>query len=661
MNETAAIHPRLNTRAGGISCDGERLAENAFLIIYALLIIRKFLEASTVYILWPEQLHFFVRVAGVACAYARLSFFRSKRRVPAFLAALTMGSLVVASHYNGYSELVDLAILIAGMQGIPGQKIVRTFFTAVFALLGITVCLAIQGVIVNLRYLQADGSVRNSMGIIYPTDFSAYFFFLSLAWIYLREKRITYYELLLIGGLSSIAVFVAQARLSAICQFLIMIVFLLVKLSERNSQGRLAIFCRSAARLSVLAFPVCAALIIFLSLSYPGPNNLLVPLDDMLSNRLLFSRKGFLQYGLRLLGQNIPMNGNGASTLTVVLTSFWDYFFLDCALVSIPLRYGLLVSLMLLGCFLYLTIRACRSGRHDLAFILALIAVNGMIEHHMLEINYNPFIMLFFARLSSPRKEAQLTTAQSNVRKDTRQNVRQRRRRLAVAAFLLTYAAISTVMLACDINNIPLARWDISAGGDMVSSPLKSDFDYVQYFYAPTRTNGLEIHIRTNGPKPLADLVVLVGDAETGETVGIETIPFNQIPSSNAYVTVCFSGYKLSEGHEYFFSVARGEDRQVGSISDYQLYIAPASSPYVVGFSNRGETIEGKCADFHILRKFAGNGLVAWIFLTVISLLIALYCFRRLCRDHRAALLTMAFYVAFTVIFIGVYAHFVDV
>lgn len=89
------------------------------------------------------------------------------------------------------------------------------------------------------------------------------------------------------------------------------------------------------------------------------------------------------------------MNGNGFSTKT----PNWDkYFFVDCSYIYNYLRYGLVFLLVLLIVY----VACCKKYYDDKYFLLtvALISLNCMIAHHLIELAYNPFALALFAKCS---------------------------------------------------------------------------------------------------------------------------------------------------------------------------------------------------------------------------------------------------------------------
>ena len=130
-----------------------------------------------------------------------------------------------------------------------------------------------------------------------------------------------------------------------------------------------------------------------LSILYSPYNSIFVRLNNLLNNRLYYSNKGIDIFGMSLWGQYIPMRGNGGTTEAVS-----NYFFLDSSYIYILLQYGILILLTILVCWFLITFKAARQNDIEMLFAVALIAVQCIVEHHMLSIVYNPFLMAVLAK-----------------------------------------------------------------------------------------------------------------------------------------------------------------------------------------------------------------------------------------------------------------------
>lgn len=108
-------------------------------------------------------------------------------------------------------------------------------------------------------------------------------------------------------------------------------------------------------------------------------------------NRLSLGKETFDRYDIQIWGQDIPMRGNGGTAEAVT-----DYFFIDSSYVNILMRLGLIVFILVM---LIISIIMIRNLNHPYMLLaMVIICVHSVMEHHMIEVYYDVFLMLPFAK-----------------------------------------------------------------------------------------------------------------------------------------------------------------------------------------------------------------------------------------------------------------------
>ena len=364
--------------------------EAAYLLLFAVISLMAYNYTTMSGLDFPAWLRHAVLGAAALIAAARVVFDRGRSWAALALGALFALVLYLASENSMQGYLLELGVLLIGAQGLRFEKLVRVYLAVISAALLVTMALALGGVIENLVYERA-GRTRMSFGVAYPTDFCAHVFFLCCCWTWLRERRLHAAELALIVLLAAFCLVFCDARTSAACLLLLAGGMAYIKLrralaARRGAEYRMSRVCSA---LLCAAMPLCAALIIALSLAYDGASDFMVRLDLLLSGRLALGRLGFDRYGVTLLGQFVEMTGLGNS-----LVHTGEYFWLDSSYVNILLRMGVLTLLGVLAVFVAGGVRQRRLGSWERLFILAVIALQCMIEHHLIEIGHHPFLLM---------------------------------------------------------------------------------------------------------------------------------------------------------------------------------------------------------------------------------------------------------------------------
>ena len=126
-------------------------------------------------------------------------------------------------------------------------------------------------------------------------------------------------------------------------------------------------------------------------------------LNKLTTSRLSLGKKGITEYGFSWFGQFIPMVGSGGGTEPRP-----NYFFLDSSYINILLCMGTVVFCIVCVLYVRLSVRAYRQGNVVFLIILLCAALQCTIEHHMLEIAYNPFLLAVFAKIAEPQTEGKM-------------------------------------------------------------------------------------------------------------------------------------------------------------------------------------------------------------------------------------------------------------
>ena len=126
---------------------------------------------------------------------------------------------------------------------------------------------------------------------------------------------------------------------------------------------------------------------------YDGNQNFWYKLDLKLSYRMLYTSWGIRDYGFSLFGQHVTEYGNGLTT-----TYNENYFFIDDSYMRILIEYGIIVFIAVLIIILLMSLRMIKKNQIIWFMLLELVCLHSFMEHHLLELAYNPFIIYLYAK-----------------------------------------------------------------------------------------------------------------------------------------------------------------------------------------------------------------------------------------------------------------------
>lgn len=107
-------------------------------------------------------------------------------------------------------------------------------------------------------------------------------------------------------------------------------------------------------------------------------------LNEMLSGRLYYMNRGFIEYGINLFG----------SPVSFILTGGDNYFYIDCSYINIAMRFGVIILIFTIIGIEVLLKRALNDRNMTLLLVIICICLHSITDPQLLSLAYNPFLML---------------------------------------------------------------------------------------------------------------------------------------------------------------------------------------------------------------------------------------------------------------------------
>lgn len=351
------------------------------------------------------------------CAVAKIVLFDDYSfRMLLFVLTL-LGCGIMIAMVSGYSYPFLWLLTIVAAKDVPFRKILCIYFLLNACLMLLTVFAGATQMIENLVYEGKAIKHRNSFGYLYTTDFAAHVFFLLLTGYYLWHDRLRWYHYVGTCVIAGLIYLFCEAKLDTICILLIAVLFGLHQILRSQKESEEGVSAEGVFEVerveredilqghqeyrfprthlyqrwqrlwtgaAIGAMPVLAVFMYTISTRYTAENKTLETVNEWISGRLYLGKMGIEKFGLRIFGQDVPMQGFGGTTK---LTK--EYFFVDCSYLYVALRYGLVFLTLV---FIIYGVM-CYRRKSDTALMIAivLVAVSCSIDHHLAEAAYNPF------------------------------------------------------------------------------------------------------------------------------------------------------------------------------------------------------------------------------------------------------------------------------
>lgn len=314
--------------------------------------------------------------------------------------AIALGIAVLSWKHASSNVVFILLTLVLSAKGVNFKKVIYSYFCITCAMMIMVMLYSSLHIIRDLIYYR-HSIPRYSFGIVYPTDFAAHIFSLILAYCYLIFDKLDLKRYVIIALIAVGVNYFNNARLSTIMILLIIPIMWIAQKAKNNVR-----WAQIFAGNYWIFTPILAFLTIYTSYFFTWNNHILIKIDNLLSGRIHLSNFGFYKYGFSLFGQKIIEHGWGSqSGLKLMSRNATNYFYIDSSYVRLAIIYGILVGLIILSILLCVSIRSIYSGRYVLAAIVLLLSISSMIDQHMLEVAYNPFVIALLANVYSNSKQ----------------------------------------------------------------------------------------------------------------------------------------------------------------------------------------------------------------------------------------------------------------
>lgn len=348
------------------------------------------MTASIYQLVLPHNIEIYFAIVFGIVAVFRLFVSKLYKEYRFWMAVFFSACCMTVFFVTGYTFLPVLAFLALAVVKMPAQTVYRVvFWTQLLSLL--VMVIGVQtNVIEDLIYITDTDGLRHSFGINYPTDFAAHIVFV----VFLAYVVFSGISNLWFVGIVLFAFWISYYYCSAKCSTILLLLFLVLLLLEMlyaklQKYRPVKWMDCVVAYGKCIAMPALCILSITIAWIYNG-QEYLNRLNSFLTSRIVVGHSALMDLGMTSFGQTFDMLGNGGS-----LGYKWGYYFIDNSYILIAVRYGV-VLLFLINIFYVLTM--LRSKKHSLRClmnVLFLIAIQAVIEHHMIEVWLNIFLVSF--------------------------------------------------------------------------------------------------------------------------------------------------------------------------------------------------------------------------------------------------------------------------
>lgn len=312
---------------------------------------------------------------------------------------------------SGDKTLLLLSWIFIAAYGIDSRECIKQWLRIQ---LGIQVCVAFLSQIglIEDYIFYPELRARHSLGFEWASISPTVFLFCFLSYVYLKKEKVKLNEFFIIEIINIVLFILTDSRMP----FILLTIMVLFFGFERMNKKRWKYSYKLKKSFLYLPF-ICFLLTLFASINYDSNNRIWKGLDLILSGRLRLQKKAYDLYGVSLFGNRIEWIGYSIKTI-VNGAAESSYNYVDSSYMQILFSYGIIFLIFTLCIYTNILKKAIGKKEYYTVWIIVFILIMSMTEPRLINLAYNPFPILFSAKLkrsSSVKNEIPVNVLQIQV------------------------------------------------------------------------------------------------------------------------------------------------------------------------------------------------------------------------------------------------------
>lgn len=353
-----------------------------------------FLRTTNFFLKFPiiGRLHTGISAFAMVLLVTMILMNRTLTKVSAVNFMWTLPILLLISIVTGnYVYLLTIYLFIYCFSYVDRRVILTGIFFLLSFLVIFNVLSQRLGIIEDV-YSWRYGVIRQSLGFRFVTYLPNYVFHLALVYVFLRERRLLWFELGAILIINQMVYHFTDTKSAYFFTILLVILIILDKIFKKvptliSETTAIFIF------LSSIAIPL------LLTFFYRSSSQFFNTLNTMLTGRLFLGSEALKEYGMSLFGNRVRWVTGLSETLSISNA----YNYVDSSYLNILISYGLIFLLLLVLAYVYLLKKRVIKNVYWY-IVFAVIALHSSFDPQFFELLYNPFL-LFIGYILNPRRD----------------------------------------------------------------------------------------------------------------------------------------------------------------------------------------------------------------------------------------------------------------
>lgn len=302
---------------------------------------------------------------------------------------------------SGKYSLYTLIVVLIGAQGLDFKKISKVLLYSFGACMLFVVISSKLGIIEDYIFYRY-GVERHALGFAY-CYLSSYFLNWTMLFLYYKGEKIKLWQYVMLILINQVLYSVSNVRgMYYILICVVVVHFLFIRNKKFNWKLKIHKY------FSVLIFPICWLVSYIISFMYSTDIKVWNTLDLFFTGRLSFMSRAMDIHGISLFGKDIDLVGNqyGIDKIS---------YYIDNAYLKIGLEYGIVILLLIVIGYSFITYLAVKSHDSMLYFWFILIAIESLFYPTLISIVHNSVVITLSVLFSNNHKISLLTNKRMEV------------------------------------------------------------------------------------------------------------------------------------------------------------------------------------------------------------------------------------------------------
>lgn len=289
--------------------------------------------------------------------------------------------------------IIVVFILIGGSQ-FDIKKILKLVLVINISLTIVTIISSEFGIIPEIIIGRGDGTLRYSLGFVYPLELMCNYLFIIMIYIYIFPQNYSLKELIVTNIINILLFKLTDARTSFILIILVSIIGYYIKFIDITRM-----YCYLKKWVLCSFAIICSFGSIILAWVYNENIHLFAFLNNLLSNRLFLGNQGLKNFGISMFGKQIEWVGFGAQIDLSYASQ--NYNFIDCSYIKNLLDFGVFFFLLIIIGYIYILIRLYNQKDVMGIIVFCFIFLVSIVEPRLFQIEMNPFLLMIGTGLTN--------------------------------------------------------------------------------------------------------------------------------------------------------------------------------------------------------------------------------------------------------------------